>query len=242
MLELKLEKAIQGFLVARQAEGRSARTIKWYGANLGTFKRWLDPRRPEALIKDIKSDDVRDFFAEQRGEIDINQHHPFKRATRGKVTPNTLLGRFTTLSSFFNWAEREGLLEKNPVHNIQRPKIPKLIVPAFTQDEIKRLLAACDQLPDDSKLRARAIILLFLDTGVRCTELLTLTMANLNIDENRALVMGKGAKQRFVYFGKLTKQAVWRYISLARPEPMPGVDNLLLNHDGLPFSYARPVA
>jgi integrase len=73
-----------------------------------------------------------------------------------------------------------------------------------------------------------AMVLFLLDSGVRVGEMLKLKLADLDLEQGRAKVMGKGAKERYVYFGRATKRVLWRYISLARPEPAPNVENLFL--------------
>ena len=75
-----------------------------------------------------------------------------------------------------------------------------------------------------------------LDTGIRLNELLEMRLPNLDVELGRAKVLGKGAKERYVYFGKTTKRALWRYISLSRAEPKSGKDNVFLSEDGWPIT------
>ncbi len=239
MLKISLEKAIEGFAVAKQAEGRSSNTTEWYTYNLRVFQKWLIARERSTVLSEIRADDVREFLASQRQEVELNVGHPTKEASRGLLSPNSILGRFSSISALFHWADQEGLLQANPIANVRRPRVPQKVVPTFTQDETKRLLAACEKLPEDSSLRDRAIVLFLLDTGVRCHELLDLKLADLQLEEHRALVMGKGAKQRYVFFGKLARQALWRYLSLGRAEPMPGVEVVFINQDGTRLKERR---
>ncbi len=87
-------------------------------------------------------------------------------------------------------------------------------------------------MPEASNARATAIILVLLDIGTRLTELLDLRLANLDLELGRAKILWKGAKERYVYFGKSTKRALWRYISLPCPRPKLGKDNVFLSEDG----------
>jgi site-specific recombinase XerD len=57
-----------------------------------------------------------------------------------------------------------------------------------------------------------AMMFFLLDSGMRMGEMLKLKLADLNLEQGRAKVMGKGAKERYVYFGRATKRALWRYI------------------------------
>jgi site-specific recombinase XerD len=143
---------------------------------------------------------------------------------------------YTSLSSFFNWAIREELIASSPMKNVPRPRVPKFIPDSFSETEIRALLTACKQLPEKSALRATAIILVLLDTGMRLNELLSMRLPNLDLEAGRAKIFGKGTKERFVYFGKSTKRALWRYMSLARAEPVLGAENVFLSEDGRPIT------
>jgi len=98
---------------------------------------------------------------------------------------------------------------------------------------------ARNQLPEATAIREKALLLFLLDTGARISEALNLKMTNLHLEEGRALVTGKGAKERYVFIGKATKRALWRYISLSRPEPAPNVDRVFLTFQGRPLPYRR---
>ena len=84
--------------------------------------------------------------------------------------------------------------------------------------------------PLQSALRATAIILVLLDTGMRLNELLKMRLPNLDLEAGRAKIFGKGAKERFVYFGKSTKRALWHYISLARRQPEVHLGTRVMHH------------
>jgi len=92
--------------------------------------------------------------------------------------------------------------------NIARPKVPRYIPDPFSEQEIRALLTACKAMTDRSSLRLLAMVLLLLDSGMRVGEMLKLKFADLNLEQGRAKVMGKGAKERYVYFGKATKQVL----------------------------------
>ena len=121
------------------------------------------------------------------------------------------------------------------MEKIQRPKIPRKVVPTFSREQIKDMLKACNDLPEDTSFRMKAIILFLVDTGVRISELTSLKMPDLSLEEGRALVMGKGAKQRFVFLGSSTKRALWRYVSLHRPQTVLGKDFVFLTRNKEPL-------
>ena len=151
----------------------------------------------------------------------------------------SILGRFASMSAFFNWAKSDGLLQQSPTEHIKRPKVAKQIVPIFTREEMQALLAACDDQDESVAARNKAIITLLLDTGIRLGELLGLRMDRLNVQDGTAQVTGKGAKDRVVFIGAFCKKQLWRYISMFRPEPAPNVVEVFLNLDGTPLQDRR---
>ena len=101
-------------------------------------------------------------------------------------------------------------------------------------EEIIRLMA-CVNLNLEVGCRNAAIIWLFLDTGLRCAELVGLEMDNLFIETGRLKILGKGRKERIVPFGHQTKRLLERYICHLRPEPLFW-DRVFLHSDGYPIS------
>lgn len=240
-MDIELDRAIRGFKLSNEAAGLSPRTIVWYNGNLRLFQKWLAIRgNPDPLLEQITSLMIREYMVEMRnGSRATFEDHPFRPKEDHPMAPRTIQAYHTSLSAFFRWAVREELLESSPMKNMPRPKVPRYLPDPFNEAEIRALVNACDQFTDRSKLRLKAMILFLLDTGVRVGELLSVKMANLELEQGRARVMGKGAKERDVYFGKATRNALWRYISLARPEPFQRVDNLFLYHDGRPIISRR---
>ena len=83
-----------------------------------------------------------------------------------------------------------------------------------------------------------AMVLLLLDTGMRASELCALTLGNTHLNEGYVKALGKGAKERIVPFGTLTRKSLLRYIHSYRPEPASAeVDELFLSTNGTPLSY-----
>ena len=232
-MDVALEKAITGFRLSNEAKGLSWKTITWYHSNLLLFHKWLekDIGNPPK-IEEVTTDQVRRYLSEMRTTVTAFEGHPYHPEEKRPLTPGTICRYYTSLSAFFNWAIREEIITGSPLKNIPRPRVPKFMPDPFSEAEIRALLTACKQLPEKSALRATAIILVLLDTGMRLNELLSMVLPNLDLEAGRAKIFGKGAKERYVYFGKSTKRALWRYISLARAEPVLGAENVFLNEDG----------
>ena len=152
------------------------------------------------------------------------------------MTPEHLyasLGRFTQLSletrhryfrevrCFFNWLVDSDYLEQNPFRGMKNVRLPQRIVEPFSADDVARLLAACD--PETALgVRDRAMVLCLLDTGLRCSELVLLSFADLDLAAQRMRVRhGKANKRRVVPFAERCQSALERYLALRGAEPGP---------------------
>ncbi len=96
----------------------------------------------------------------------------------------------------------------------------------FSEEQLRQLLASARSTRD------KAILGLFIDTGIRVTELASLHFADADLDRGRIKVNGKGAKERFVFCGNTCRRALWRYINTDRPDVAS--DRLLINSYGQP--------
>jgi|MTBAKMStandDraft_1061839.scaffolds.fasta_scaffold18089_1 integrase/recombinase XerD len=240
MLDISFSKAVRGFHVSNEAEGLSPKTIRWYDNNLQYFRVWARKKYTrEPKLQEITAEDIREYLTDLRGSEESYANHPFTPKQNRKISPRTIQGYYSSLSAFFNWALREEFIEKSPVKNVPRPRVPKYLPDPFTDEEVKKLLRAAKQLDDRMALRMTAILMVMLDTGLRLTELLEMKKKDLDLDQSRALIMGKGAKQRYIFFGKTSRKALWQYISMARPEPKLGIDNVFLTHDGRRMKQRR---
>jgi integrase/recombinase XerD len=236
---ISLDRAREGFKLANQVANKSPKTVKWYDAILIRFIRWLKEEKGGDDVELADRDTLRAYVRHLQSDHKPYEGHPFHQLRDGKLSPATVRGHFATLSAFFNWMVAEELIADSPMKNVPRPKVPKLIKPVFTQTDVAALLKACDTLPRPLAARSRAIVLFLLDTGARASEAMGLQMPELDIERGRALIMGKGAKQRYVYLGKNSRRALWQYVSLYRPEPIAGVDNVFLTMEGHPIRIDR---
>ena len=240
MSGITLKRAVDGYLLAKEAEGKSSKTIVWYRRFLVMFSAWLQSTDAGDAITAVTADHIRGFLKHLREPHPINDGHKYKKQFIGTSAPRTVLGAYATLSSFFNWSKNEGLIAQSPTTNMKRPKVPKTISPVFNREEVQALLSACDGASDEAtSARYKAIIMVFLDTGMRLGELVTLDINRLNLTDSSAEITGKGAKDRVVYLGAQAKKVLWRYITLFRPEPSGVTTRVFLNTDGTPIRPER---
>jgi site-specific recombinase XerD len=152
------------------------------------------------------------------------------------LSGHTLTCYLRSLKCFTNWCLAENLLPGDPFDGVKIPKPPKKVIPAFSEAQLAALLAATEpQTPRG--FRDYTIILTLLDTGLRISELCTLKMGDVQIEDGILKVLGKGNRERQVPFGREVQKLLWRYLSLSRPEPAhPQTVNVFLTMDGKPLN------
>jgi integrase/recombinase XerC len=173
----------------------AARTIETYVESATQLSGWLADRG----ITDVDAvtrDHVADFIT-----------HLIE--TR---SPSTASVRFRSLQQFFGWLDDEGELGgANPMEKMRPPMVPERPVPVLTPDQLRKLFATCCGKSFIDR-RDEAILRLFADTGLRLSELAHLTVADVDLDEQVAVVLGKGRRPRAVPFGAKTTAALDRYL------------------------------
>ncbi len=145
--------------------------------------------------------------------------------------PTTVSNRFRALQQFFLWAEDEDEVPKNPMAKMQRPIVPEQEVPLLTGEEITKLLRVCAGKAFPQR-RDLAIVLMFIDTGMRRAELAGVTTDDLDLDNGIVHVVGKGRRPRACVFGRRTTEALDRYVRLRARQPGAPLPSLWLNETG----------
>ena len=126
------------------------------------------------------------------------------------LRPSTIHSYYTHIRTFFNWAVDEEIISESPMNNVKRPIKRSDQIQPFSDEQLKSLLQAAR---DSCYSQRDEVILRFLlDTGVRVTELCTLTLKDINISDRSAYVMGKGSKRRTVPFCSKTAKALQKYL------------------------------
>lgn len=225
---ITLSQACDGLVRYKSATGLSPNTIRNYRTTFAKLQAYFDghPERSEAESQDpafdsITRDQIIDFFAWLRDEY---LSEPDGAAPRGqiKLSPKSILNIHTDLSGLWSWGVAEGFVPANIVRTIAPPDPKAPVVETLTKEEVDALLAACErgntwktrQLTASERPTAdRAIILTLLDTGLRASELCGMKVGDVNMTANSIKVLGKGQKERLVYFGKRTSKALWKLLT-----------------------------
>jgi site-specific recombinase XerC len=133
--------------------------------------------------------------------------------------PLTARNRYRGLQAFLKWAVAEGELDASPMAGMNPPQIPDEPPPVLTDEELRRLLKACEGR-DFTDRRDAAILRLFLDTGVRVSEAAGIMLpGDLDLDDQVVIVLGKGRRPRAVPFGRKTALALDRYLRMRASHP-----------------------
>jgi integrase/recombinase XerC len=148
----------------------------------------------------------------------------------------TMRRKLSTLSSFFRFLCREGTLENNIAKTVPAPRVQNKLPSYFSIDEMFRLL----QLPEGEGFlpnRDRALLELFYSCGLRISELVGLSLEDINLDSRMVKVLGKGGKERLLPIGRHCVEALQKYLNARMDKNhSPDTDKLFLNHRGTPIT------
>ena len=173
------------YLQAKRLEGLSDLTLKNYFYLLRRLAAFSHKQ-----VKDINLNDLRTFlFQECEG-----------------LKETTMQVKVTYLQSFFKWLTDEEMIDKDPSRKLPRIRVPQRLRNALTIEEVEKLRMAC------ADVRERAILEMLLATGCRLSELIGMNIEDLNFKDNSIRVIGKGNKERIVFFNPRTKVHLDKYL------------------------------
>lgn len=234
-----LKSLVNGFVLTKQTEGKSPRTVEFYSENLKRFL-WYDSRQEWTDdIRILTEWHIRDFLGylvneKCRWGLEGNG----SETSQVKASHTTVHHYFVVLANFFGWVVREGFLKESPTAKIKVAKPKNKVIKPYTYEEINRMMTVCDKdYEHNAKFlgsRNRAIVLVLLDAGVRLSELIGMTLEDVNTSNGNIRVMGKGNKERVVRIGKVAQKALWRYM-MHRPDN--GCRELWLSEEKRPLSF-----
>jgi integrase/recombinase XerC len=136
---------------------------------------------------------------------------------------------YKAIRRLFNWSVEEGLLKDNPVKGLRFKAPPPPPIQPYNIDELKRFLAVCElDIKTGARfcgLRNKGMILLFLDSGLRSSELALLSLSDIDLEQRIVRVVGKGKKIGICPFSSKTAKAIWFYLLERKngPSAMPCV-------------------
>lgn len=200
----------------KAARGRSESTVKEYYYDIRQFLRYMRIRKEHLKVEnldEVSIDDVDIELLETIQKSDIYAYISYLDSTRGN-SGRTKFRKISSVRSFFDYLTYKiELLEKNPTENIDMPKIERSLPVYLTLEEAVHLLNTVENSKQKEiyRLRDYAITTLFLNCGLRLSELANLNIADLNKD-NTLRIMGKGSKERLVYLNNSVQEALRGYL------------------------------
>jgi site-specific recombinase XerD len=175
------------FVSAKRIEGRSEKTLTYYK---NTVDKMLEGVGKRAL--QITTEDLREYLSKYQ------QEH-----SSGKVTIDNIR---RILSTFFGWMEDEDYIVKSPVRRIHKVKAGKVIKDTYTDEDLEEMRDNCEEIRDT------AMIDMLASTGMRVGEMFRLNRKDIDFSERECIVLGKGDKERIVYFDARTKIHLKEYL------------------------------
>lgn len=181
------QELVEKFISAKRVEGCSEKTLKYYLATIEVMTSSL-----EKDVRTIQTEDLRKYLTDYQIQNDSS-----------KVTIDNIR---RILSSFFAWLEDEDYIIKSPVRRIHKVKTVSNIKETYTDEELEWMRDNCEELRD------LAIVDMLASTGMRVGEMVLLNRDDLNFNERECIVLGKGSKERMVYFDARTKLHLQEYL------------------------------
>lgn len=175
------------FISAKRVEGCSSKTLKYY---LATINKMTDTVGKH--ITKITTEDLRKY---------LSDYHEENNCSKSNIDNIRRI-----LSSFFSWLEDEDYILKSPVRRIHKIKSAKTVKETYTDEMLECMRDNCDSLRD------LAIIDMLASTGMRVGELVHLNIEDVDFEKRECVVLGKGSKERPVYFDARTKIHLRNYL------------------------------
>jgi len=226
-----LKQASQNFLIAKQAEGKSKDTMSFYGENLERIIWWFDTFRPVKFIEEITTHHLRELLVYVRTAT--NRWRIGSISSRKPATKSTVDAYWRTLQSLFSWLVREEIIDPqaNPMKKIPRPDFS---IPIIKDIPLKLIKKASEESGRTifTAARNRAIILVFLDTGVRLGAISGMTVSNTDPETGLATLLEKGGRELVIHLGKTSLVALRQYLTVRQDFDS---DSLWLKEDGTPL-------
>ena len=176
------------FIAAKRIEGCSERTLNYYETTIKTMVDKLSKK-----VNSIATEDLRNYLSEYQAKNNCS-----------KVTIDNVR---RILSSFFAWLEDEDYIMKSPVRRIHKVKATQTVKETYTDEELEEMRDACVEIRD------LAMVDFLASTGVRVGELVNLDRVDIDMQERSCVVLGKGGKEREVYFDARTKIHLQNYLN-----------------------------
>ena len=178
---------VSSFVSAKRIEGLSEKTLHYYRKTIETMSKQIN--KP---IQTISTDDLRKYLSNYQ-----------EKNKSSRVTIDNIR---RILSTYFSWLEDENYILKSPIRRIHKIKCATIIKEVYSDESLEKMRDSC------STKRDLAMIDILASTGMRVGELVLLNIKDINFQERECKVVGKGNKERIVYFDARTKIHLQEYL------------------------------
>ena len=202
----------------RYERNRSELTVRRYDHCLKDFESFFKNQNSQLSWESVDSDVIRDWMESMMDKGDM---------------ASTVNNCLSAVRSFFHFALARNLVSRDPAHSIKGPKKQKPLPQFVRVEEMDRLIDQPGMWGDSYQdLRARTIIILFYETGIRLSELLGLDDADVDFSARQLKVTGKRNKQRVIPFGEELEQVLREYVEQRNKQPLQLEQAFFLNDKG----------
>jgi site-specific recombinase XerD len=205
----------RGFEVSLRALNRSPKTMKSYLEAVDLYREFAVLSGLPTRVDRISREHVETFISDQLE----------------RWRPRTAQIRFNALRQFFKWCMDEGEITASPMVNMRQPTDEERMVPIVPDTDLKKLLKVTEGA-DFTQRRDAAILRLFIDCGLRLSEVTDLKIDDIDWSLEVVIVMGKGSRQRAVPFSSKTAQALDRYLRVRKKHALSRLPDLWLGLKG----------
>ena len=196
---------------------KSVNSVKEYNYDLNMFFKYMKIHFKLTKETDFKKIYIKDFSLDTLKKITLSDIHAFLSylAINQKSKPATRARKISTIRIFFSYlSQKEHLIDNNPAQNLETPKLDKRLPKYLSLEDSHKLLDVTNDENDENKERDYAIITLFLNCGLRLSELVGINVQDIDFSENKLNVIGKGNKERTIYLNNSCIKAIKEYLSV----------------------------
>ena len=216
---MKIEEAINKFLEYIEFElNYSSLTKESYARDLSLYKDFLNMQKINYL--DINKEEVMNYL---------------KYLDNLKFTNKTISRHLSTLRSFYNYLVEVKLISSNIYKRVRNPKVPKKLPNYLSIVEIDTIIEEIDE-DNDEDIKEKFIFELLYSTGIRVSECASIKLSDIDYQNKTIRIMGKGSKERLVYYGESCERLLNKYLSIRNNLIKDGIEYLLVNQKGSKIS------
>lgn len=199
---------------------KSPNTVKEYNYDLSHFLKFIMHHYKLSDEEDIKKIDIHNMSIDVLKKVTLNDIHSFLYYLTDTFhsKPATRARKAASIRVFFAYlTQKAKILDINPAQGLETPKMEKRLPKYLTLEQSEKLLEVAHSTSDENMERDFAIITLFLNCGMRLSELVGINIKDINFSDKKLTVIGKGNKERTIYLNKACMSAITEYLKV-RPK------------------------